>query len=83
MLRALSLEREVDHHDRILLDDANQQYQSDETVDIERHPENHQRQQRAERGERQSGENRRRMDEALVENTEHHVDDEDRQDEQR
>ena len=44
--------------------------------------ENPERQQRAEAGERQAGENRQRMDEALVENAEHHVDHEDREDEQ-
>src|SRR6185312_10877871 len=40
-----------------------------------------QRQQRAECGERQPGENRQRMDETLVENSKHHVDHEDCEDE--
>ena len=41
-----------------------------------------QRQQRAEPGERQRREDRERVDEALVEDAEHHVDDEDREHEQ-
>ena len=39
-----------------------------------------QREQRAERGERKAGENRQRVDEALVQHAEHDVDDEDRED---
>ena len=81
MQSSLGLEREVDHHDGVLLHYPDQQYQADESVDVERHPENHQRQQRTKRRERQSGENRRRMNEALVQNSKDHVDDENRQNE--
>ena len=45
-------------------------------------PEEHQRQQRAERRERQPGQDRERVDEALVQDAEHDVDHEDREDEQ-
>ena len=79
---ALGFEREVDLHDRVLLDDADQHDHADERVDVQIHPEQDQRDQRAEAGRRQTGENRQRVDVALVENAEHDVDDHDRDDEQ-
>ena len=37
-LAALRLEREVDHHDRVLLDDADQQHDADDADDVEPAP---------------------------------------------
>ena len=61
-------QREVDHHDRVLLHDADQHDDADIAVHAELHVRDVQRQQRPERRERQPGENRDRVDEALVEN---------------
>ena len=73
-----SLDREVDHHDRVLFHDADQHHDADHGDDREVHLEHHQRDQRADAGRRQAGDDRDRMDEALVENAEHHVGGEDR-----
>ena len=79
---ALLFEREVDHHDRVLLDDADQHDQADAAVEIELLAEHDQRQQRAEHRGRQARKNRQRMDEALVEDAEHEIDHEDREQQQ-
>ena len=79
---SLGFDGEVDHHDGVLLDDAEQHDDADEGVEVELLAEEHQRQQRAEDGGRQSRENRDRMNEALVQNAEHDVDDENRDDQQ-
>ena len=71
---ALGVEREVDHHDGVLLHDAHQQDDADQRHDGQVLAEPHQRQQRADAGRRQRGEDRQRMDEALVEHAEHDVD---------
>src|SRR6185437_15614303 len=81
VLVPLCFDREVDHHDSVLLHYTHEQNQSDEPVHVERQVEDVQRQQRPEGGERQAGQNRERMDETLVQNSKHHVDHEDRQDE--
>ena len=77
-LVALGLEREVDHHDRVLLDDAEQQHDADERDDAEVDVQHEQRDQRAQRRRRQRGEDRDRVDEALVQDAEHDVDGEQR-----
>jgi hypothetical protein len=56
-----AVEREVDHHDRVLLDDADQHDDADEGVQVEVDVEQQQREQRAEPGRRQAGENRQRV----------------------
>ncbi len=75
---ALLLQREVDHHDRVLLDDADQHDQADEAVQIQVDAEDQQGQQRADAGRRQAGQDGQRMNEALVENAKHEIDHEDR-----
>ena len=81
---ALGFQREVDHHDGVLLHDADQQDDADERDDVELHAEDQQREDRADAGRGQRGENRDRMDVALVEHAEHDVDgDERREDEDR
>ena len=72
--RPLGIERDVDHHDRVLLHDADQQDHADERDDRELGPAQHQRQRRAEPGRRQRGEDRQRMNQALVQNPEDDVD---------
>ena len=49
---ALRLEGEVDHHDAVLLDEADEHDDADERVEVQVHVENQQRQQRAERRRR-------------------------------
>ena len=71
--RALGVKREVDHHDRVLLHDADQQDDADDRDDIEFMARSHQGEERADAGGRQSREDRDRMNEALVENTEHDI----------
>ena len=80
---ALRIDGEVDHHDRVLLHDADEHDEADKTVDVQVEPKNHQRQQRAETGGRQAGQNGDRMDEAFVKDSEDDVDDQDGHDEQR
>ena len=70
---ALGFQREVDHHDGVLLDDADQQDDADDGDDVEVVAEQHQRQQRADAGRRQGREDRDRVDEALVEHAEHDI----------
>ena len=79
---ALALEREVDHHDSVLLDDADEQDDADEGDQRELGIEELQRQQRAEPGRGQRGNDRERMRQALVEDAEHDVDGNERGDDQ-
>ena len=71
------IEREVDHHDRIFLDDANQHYDPDNGNHAEIHFEKHQGQERTNAGGRQARENRDGVNEALIENAQHEIDDDD------
>ena len=79
---ALRLEREVDLHDGVLLDDADEQNEADERVDVQLVVKGIQREERAEPGGRQARKNRERVDVALVERAEHDVDDADRHEQQ-
>ena len=72
-LLALRLDREVYHHDRVLLDDADQHDHADEGVHVELDAEGEQGQQRAECRRRQTRQYRQRVDEAFVEYAEHEV----------
>ncbi len=71
---ALGFEGEVDHHDRVFLDDADEQDQADEGDDAEIGVAEQKRQQRADAGGGKRGENRDRVDVAFVEDAEHDVD---------
>src|SRR5690348_12283358 len=71
---AFGLERKVDHHDRVLLDDADEQNDADDRDDTEIIARDDQRQQRANARRRQCRKNRYRVDEALIENAEHDID---------
>ena len=71
---ALRLEREVDHHDGVLLDDAHQQHDADQRHQRQIEAHDHQREQRADAGRRQRRQDREGVDEAFVEHAEHDVD---------
>ena len=73
MFLALQIEREVDHHDAVLLHDADQQDDADDRDDIQIETKEHEREQSAEAGRGQCREDRDRMHEALVEDPEHDV----------
>ena len=81
---ALGLEREVDHHDGVLLHDADEQDDADQRDDAEVRARDEQREQRADAGRRQRGDDGDGVDVALVEHAEHDVDGDQRgEDEQR
>ena len=77
-LLTLGLEREVYHHDGILLDDADQEDDADDGDHAEVVAEEHQHEERADARRRQRREDRDRMDVALVQHAQHDVDHEDR-----
>ena len=70
--------REVDHHDAVLLDDADQQDDADQRDQAEIESEQHQDRERADAGRGQRREDRQRVDVALIENAEDEVDDDQR-----
>src|SRR2546421_456641 len=77
-------EREVDHHDPVLLHDADQEDDADERDDVELRPADDQGEDRSHAGGGQRREDRQRMDVALVQDPEHDVDDHQRgEDEER
>ena len=79
---ALGLQGEVDHHDGVLLHDADEQDDADQRDDAEVGSGDEQGEDGADAGGGQRGENRERVDEALVEDAEDDVDgDERREDE--
>src|SRR5208337_1146965 len=83
-LVALGGDGEVDHHDAVLLDDADQEDRADQRDEAELVAEQHQRRERAEARRRQGRENRQRVDEALVEHAQDQIDaDERREDQER
>ena len=77
IFRALPVEGEVDHHDGVFLDDADQHDDANKGVEAQIDLEHVKRDQRAERRRRQAGEDGQRVDEALVEDAENDVNDED------
>ena len=81
-LEALRRKREVDHHDAVLLHDADQQDDADERNQVEILVEQHQREQCADARRRQRRENRDGVDVALVENAQNNVDRNDRRSDQ-
>ena len=70
-------DREVDHHDGVLLHDADQHDHADHGDDRKVHVEEHQRGQRTDAGRRQSREDRQRVDEVFVKDSQDDVDHED------
>ncbi len=74
----LGLDGEVDHQNGVLLHDAHQQHDADQRDHRQVIAEQHQRQECADAGRGQRGEDRERVDEALVQHTEHDVDDDGR-----
>ena len=82
MVLALRLDREVDHHDCVLLHDADQHDDAHEGIHVQFDPESHQRHQRTQAGGGQARQDRERMDEAFVEDAEHEVDHEHREQQQ-
>src|ERR1044071_6503882 len=71
---ALELQREVHHHNAVLLDNADEQDDADDGDDAQVLLEKHQRQERAHSGGRQGGEDGDGMNEALIEHAEDNVD---------
>src|ERR1700730_14426390 len=68
----------IDQHDAVLLDDADEQYDADDRDHAQIEVNRHQQQQRADAGRRQGRDDGDRVDQALVENAEDEVDDEER-----
>ena len=66
---ALRLEREVDHHDGVFLDDADQKNDADQRDDVQIDTADQQGQDRADTRRRQRRKNRDRMDVALIEDS--------------
>src|SRR6266851_1180530 len=77
-LLAFGLQRKVDHHDRILLHNADQQNDSDQRNHTQVHMKQQQRQNRAHARRRQRRQNRDRVNVALIQHTQHNVDDDQR-----
>ena len=71
---AFRLQREVHHHDAVLLDDADQQDDADQRDHAQVVAAGHQDQQRADAGRWQRRQDRQRVDVALVQQTQHDVD---------
>ena len=81
-LLALGVEGEVDHHDGVLLHDADQQDDADDADHAQVLAGDHQGQQRADAGRGQGREDGDRVDVALVEHAQHDVDGDDRRQDQ-
>ena len=81
-LAVLTIDREVDHHDRVLRHDADEQNDPDQRDDVQLEVKAIERDERSDGGGRERGEDRQRMDEALVEHPEQQVDDDERREDQ-
>ena len=79
---ALGFEGEVDDHDRVLLDDADEQDDADDPDHVEVLAGDHQREQRPDAGRGQRRKNCHRMNEAFVQHAQHDVDGDKRRDQQ-
>src|SRR2546429_684662 len=77
-LAPLHVQRDVGHHDRVLLDDPDEENDPDERDDVEIHPAEHQGDDGAHARRGQRREDRDRVDVALVEDAEHDVDGDER-----
>src|SRR5208282_6867649 len=81
---ALRIQREIDHHDAVLFDNADQKHETDDGNDAEILAEKDQCEKSPDTGGWKRGKNRDRMDEALVQDAEDDVDgDKSGEDEQR
>ena len=81
---ALRFQREIDEHDAILLHDADQEDDANQRDDGELLTRYHEREQRAEPGRGQRREDRERVYQVLIEDTQHEIDgDKSREDEKR
>ena len=83
VLVALGGDREVDHHDAVLLDDADQEDNADQGDQAEIESKRHQDRERADACRGQRRENRQRMDVAFVEDAEDQIDHDQRREDQK
>ena len=72
-LLALGLQRKVNHHDGVLLHDANEQDDADHRDDAQVQPRHDQGQQRTQARRGQGGQNRHRVDVALIQHAQHDI----------
>ena len=79
---ALGVQGEVNHHDGILLDNADQHDDAHEGVEIQLLVEEAKSQERSDAGGRQTGKNGQRMNKALIQNSKNDVDHENRRQQQ-
>ena len=70
---ALRIKCKVDHHDGVFLDDANQKHDADGGNQRQRLAKQHQGRQRANRGRWQTRKNGDRVDEALIQHPQQHI----------
>ncbi len=70
---AFGLQCEVDHHDRVLLHQPDQQHDTDHRDQVQAATTQQQRQQRADGRRGQGGQNGDRMDEALIQHTQDQI----------
>ena len=77
-----ALDGKIDHHDGILLHDADQHDHADHGDDAEIHAKQLQGDQRADAGRRQARQNRQRVDEVLIEDAQNDVDHQDGREQQ-
>ena len=75
---ALGVEREIHHHDGVLLDDADQQQNAEEGDQAEFHVGGQQGQQGAHSGGRQRGQDGDRLAVALIQHSQHDIDGQER-----
>src|ERR1700679_1232343 len=78
MFDVFGVEREIDNHDRVLLDDSNQQDHAEERIEVEILSKQQQGKQRSDSRRWQTGKNGQRMNEALVKNAKNEINDHDR-----
>src|ERR1019366_10820362 len=77
-----SVDREIDHHDRVLLDDSDQQKDADQRDQAELQAEHHEGEDRAHAGRGQRRQDGERVGVALIEDSEDQVDSYDRRENQ-
>ena len=70
---ALRIQREIDHHNAVLFDNADQKHETDDGNDAEILAEKDKREKSPNTGRRKRGKNRDRMDEALIQDAEDDV----------
>src|ERR1700722_7326257 len=78
MFDVFGVEREIDNHDRVLLDDSDKQDHAKERIEVEILAKQQQGEQRSDSRRWQTGKNGQRMNEALVKNAKNEINDHDR-----